>query len=102
LRGAQSFKPAQAKGEHMLERRVTLGSKSGLHARPAAIFVRNAQGFQSQITLLKNEKKVNAKSILSVLTLGAEQGDQLVLSADGEDAGTAVDKLAALLEGDLE
>jgi phosphotransferase system HPr (HPr) family protein len=85
----------------MVERTVTLGSKSGLHARPAAIFVQNAKGFPCSITLSKNEKKVNAKSILSVLTLGAEQGEQVVLHADGEEAETAVDKLAALLEGDL-
>jgi len=87
--------------EHILERTVTLGSKSGLHARPAAIFVQNARGFQCQITLIKDEKTANAKSILSVLTLGAEQGDQVVLKADGDDAASAVDKLAALLEGDL-
>ena len=88
--------------EHTAERTVTLGSKSGLHARPAAIFVQNAKGFQCSITISKNEKKVNAKSILSVLTLGAEQGEQVVLHANGEDAGTAIEKLAALLEQDLE
>ena len=87
--------------EQMVERTVRLGSKSGLHARPAAIFVQNAKGFQCQIMLSKDEKRVNAKSILSVLTLGAEQGEQVVLHADGADAQTAVDKLAALLERDL-
>ena len=85
----------------MPERTVTLGSKSGLHARPAAVFVQNAKGFQCAITLSKDGKKANAKSILSVLTLGAEQGEQVLLHADGEDAETAVEKLAALLEGDL-
>jgi phosphocarrier protein len=85
----------------MLERTITIGSKSGLHARPAAVFVQNAKGFQSQITLSKNDKTVNAKSILSVLTLGAEQGDQVVLKADGDDAETAIDSLTMLLEGDL-
>ena len=87
--------------EYVMGRTVTLGSKSGLHARPAAVFVQNAKGFQSQITLSKKEKTVNAKSILSVLTLGAEQGDQVVLKVDGEDAELAIDKLASLLEGDL-
>ena len=87
--------------ESGIERTVTLGSKSGLHARPAAIFVQNAKGFQCQITLIKNEKSANAKSILSVLALGAEQGDQVILKADGDDAASAVDKLATLLEGDL-
>jgi phosphotransferase system HPr (HPr) family protein len=87
--------------ENAMERTVTIGSKSGLHARPAAIFVQNAKGFQCQITLSKNEKTANAKSILSVLTLGAEQGDQIVLKADGDDAASAIDRLVSLLEGDL-
>jgi len=85
----------------MMERKVTLGSKSGLHARPAALFVQNAKGFQSQVTLSKNEKTVNGKSILSVLSLGAEQGDQVILKVNGDDAQLAIDKLAVLLEGDL-
>jgi phosphotransferase system HPr (HPr) family protein len=85
----------------MMEQAVTLGSKSGLHARPAAIFVQQAKGFQSQITLSKNEKAANGKSILSVLTLGAEQGDQVVLKAEGDDAQSASEQLALLLEGDL-
>ena len=85
----------------MIERTVTIGSKSGLHARPAAVFVQNAKSFQSQIKLSKNDKIVNGKSILSVLALGAEQGDQIILQADGNDAEPAVNKLASLLEGDL-
>lgn len=84
-----------------MERTVTLGSKSGLHARPAAVFVQHAKAFRSQITVAKNDKTVNAKSILSVLTLGAEQGDQVLLVANGEDAEQAIDKLSTLLEGDL-
>jgi len=87
--------------EHIMERKVTLGSKSGLHARPAAVFVQNAKGFQSQVTLSKNEKTVNGKSILSVLSLGAEQGDQVILKVNGDDAQLAIDKLAPLLQGDL-
>ena len=85
----------------MMERTVTLGSKSGLHARPAAIFVQHAKGFQSQITLAKNDKTANGKSILSVMTLGAEQGDQVMLMINGDDAESAIDELVPLLEGDL-
>jgi phosphotransferase system HPr (HPr) family protein len=85
-----------------MERTVTIGSKSGLHARPAAIFVQNAKSFRCQITLLKNEKTANAKSILSVLALGAEQGDRVVLKAEGDDAVSAVDSLTELLERELE
>lgn len=84
-----------------MERTVTIGSKSGLHARPAAIFVQQAKSFQSTISLTKNEKTVNGKSLLSILTLAAGQGDQVTLKVDGNDAELAVDKLALLLETDL-
>lgn len=84
-----------------MERTVTLASKSGLHARPAAIFVQRAKEFQSQITLAKNDKTANGKSILSILALGAEQGQQVTLRTEGADAQLALDKLAALLEEDL-
>ena len=87
--------------ENTIERTVIIRSKSGLHARPAAIFVQKAKGFQSQITLTKNEKTANAKSILSVLTLGAAQGDQVILKVNGDDAETALGELASLLEEDL-
>ena len=87
--------------ENTVERTVVVGSKSGLHARPAAIFVQNAKSFQSQITLKKNERTANGKSILSVLALGAEKGDQVVLTISGSDAETALTKLVRLLEGDL-
>ena len=87
--------------EKALERTVTLGSKSGLHARPAAIFVQNAKEFKCQVTVMKNDKAVNGKSILSILTLGAKQGDSVVLKVDGDDAQAAVKKLATLLEDDL-
>ena len=87
--------------ENTIERTVALKSKSGLHARPASLFVQQAKGFASQITLLKDEKRANGKSILALLTLGAEQGDQVILTASGEDAELAVSKLVALLEQDL-
>jgi phosphocarrier protein HPr len=87
--------------EHTIERTVTIRSKSGLHARPAATLVQKAKAFQSQITLSKNDKTANAKSILSVLTLGAEQGDQVLLKVTGDDAETAIGELASLLEEDL-
>ena len=80
-----------------MERTVTLGSKSGLHARPAAIFVQHAKEFRSQITVAKNDKTVNAKSILSVLTLGAEQGDQVLLVDNGEDADQTLAPLSPFL-----
>jgi phosphocarrier protein HPr len=89
------------KGIMMAERIITVASKSGLHARPAAIFVQKAKSFQSQISLARNDKTVNGKSILSVISLGATQGDKVTLHADGEDAEAALDNLAILLEKDL-
>lgn len=85
----------------MTERTIIIASKSGLHARPAAIFVQKAKSFQSQISLAKNDKTVNGKSILSVISLGATQGDQITLQANGDDAEAALDNLAILLEQDL-
>jgi phosphotransferase system HPr (HPr) family protein len=89
------------KGDRMAERIITVASKSGLHARPAAVFVQKAKSFQSQIALIKDTKTVNGKSILSVISLGATQGEQVTLQANGEDAETALEQLAVLLEKDL-
>jgi phosphotransferase system HPr (HPr) family protein len=63
--------------------------------------VQKAKEFQSQITVSKNEKTANGKSILSILTLGAKQGDEVILKVDGDDAQAAMKKLAPLLEEDL-
>jgi phosphotransferase system HPr (HPr) family protein len=71
----------------------------GLHARPAALFVRLAKTFQSTIIVRKGDREANAKSILRVLTLEALQGDVLRIDADGEDAEEAVQQLHDLLAG---
>ncbi len=60
-----------------VEATLILANKSGLHARPASIFVQLAKKFQSEIKIRKGEKEANAKSILSVLSLGAECGDEV-------------------------
>jgi phosphocarrier protein HPr len=83
------------------ERTIIIASKSGLHARPAAIFVQKAKSFKSKISLVKKDKTVSGKSILSVITLGAMQGDQVTLQADGDDEETALNDLATLLTQDL-
>jgi phosphotransferase system HPr (HPr) family protein len=70
-----------------------------LHARPAAQFVRLAMGFRSRIALAAGEREVDAKSLLSVLSLGAKGGTSLRLTADGEDAAGAVATLAACVAG---
>ncbi len=75
------------------EARVTLPDGVALHARPAAIFVRTAMKYKARISVVVNDREADAKSILSVLALGARAGTTLRLVAEGEDARDAVDAL---------
>jgi len=78
----------------MIERSVTIRLKTGLQARPAAQFVQEANKFQSEIFITKDGKKVNAKSIMGVMSLALASGTEIVLSADGKDEQEAIDALA--------
>ncbi len=84
----------------MIEKETTVGPEAGLHARPAARFVKTAKGFSSEITVIKGEKEANAKSPLKVMTLAAKKGDEITIRADGEDAEEAVDALVELISQD--
>lgn len=89
----------------MPERSVTIASKVGLHARPAAIFVKAASEQSVSVSVVKagsGAEPVDAASILGVMTLGAEFGDEVILSAEGEGAEQALDALVALLSKDLD
>lgn len=87
----------------MPERTAVVASKAGLHARPAAVFVKAAAEQPTKVSIRKPDgEPVDASSILSIMTLGVEQGDQVVLSAEGEKADDALDTLVALLERDLD
>ena len=87
----------------MAERTVTIASASGLHARPATIFSKAAGEQPAQVTIEKvGGNPVPAASMLMLMTLGAGNGDQVVLRAEGEGAEEAVDALAALLEKNLD
>lgn len=80
---------------------VTLTNRVGLHARPAALFVQTAARFRSNVTvrsLTRDTPLVNAKAILSVMTLGAEQGHELELVAEGPDEAEAIAALKRLIE----
>jgi phosphocarrier protein HPr len=77
------------------ETTVAMPTGVDLHARPAAEFVRAALGFESRIEVLAGDRAANAKSLLAVLALGAKAGTTLRLRAEGEDAGGAVETLAA-------
>lgn len=85
----------------MREITLTLRNKTGLHARPAALFVQAAKGFQSAIKIAKDAREVDAKSILSVLTLGAESGAVITLRASGDDEERAIEALQRLIESNL-
>ena len=85
----------------MIERKVTVESKVGLHARPAALFVQTAAKAPMEIMVGKpGGIPVNAKSILSLLALDARRGEQIVISAEGEGAEQILDDLAALVAED--
>lgn len=72
-------------------------NKLGLHARAAAKFVTVASGFDSEIHLARNERRVNGKSIMGVMMLAASKGTSLVLSAEGADETRAVEELERLV-----
>ncbi|PZF81821.1 HPr family phosphocarrier protein [Jiangella anatolica] len=87
----------------MPERTAVVASKAGLHARPAAVFVKAAAEQPTKVSIRKPDgEPVDASSILSIMTLGVEQGDQVVLSAEGDKADAALDALVTLLERDLD
>jgi phosphocarrier protein len=88
----------------MPERRVNVGSKVGLHARPAAMFVQAAAKQPVKVTIAKagGGNPVDARSILSVLALDARGGDEVILAAEGDGADQALDELAALVSRDLD
>lgn len=80
----------------MLE--VRIENKTGLHARPAGLIVKEAQGFASDIALIKGEKRANAKSIMAVLGLGVVHEDVVIIEAVGADAEAAEKAIAAVIE----
>lgn len=85
-----------------IEREVQIVNRAGMHARPAAAFVKIAGGFAAEITVEKDGLEVNGKSIMGVLMLAAEQGSRLRLSAQGPDAHEALDALAGLVNRGFE
>jgi phosphocarrier protein HPr len=82
----------------MPEATVTLQNATGLHARPAKIFARAAAGSAADVSVEKDGRRVNAKSVLSVLTLDCHQGDEILISVEGDDAEATLAELVALVE----
>ena len=82
----------------MLSREVTIKNNVGLHARPATFFIQKANEFKSSIWVEKEERRVNAKSLLGVLSLGIVGGTPSRISADGSEEQEAVGSLVKLVE----
>jgi phosphocarrier protein len=81
----------------MISREVTITNTIGLHARPATFFIQKANSFKSSIWVEKEDRKVNAKSLLGVLSLGIAEGMTITLLAEGSDEDEALAGLAELV-----
>jgi phosphocarrier protein len=82
----------------MISRDVTIKNSVGLHARPATFFIQKANSFKSSIWVEKEDCRVNAKSLLGVLSLGIVEGTTITLIADGSDEAAAIEGLVALVD----
>ncbi len=82
----------------MFSKEVTVQNQVGLHARPATFFIQKANEFKSSIWIEKDERRVNAKSLLGVLSLGIVGGTGIKIIADGSDEEAAVEDLVKLIE----
>jgi phosphocarrier protein len=82
----------------MIEQTVTILNRKGLHTRPAALLVKTAARFQSELTLAKDGFEINGKSIIGVMTLAAEQGSQLTIRVEGPDEEEAAAAIVAIFE----
>ncbi|GAX90789.1 HPr family phosphocarrier protein [Effusibacillus lacus] len=81
----------------MAEKSVTVNLRAGLHARPAALFVQQANKFTSEIFVEKAGKTVNAKSIMGIMSLAISKGSEIKIKAEGSDADRAVETLAEMV-----
>ena len=82
----------------MVTRSLTVQNSVGLHARPATYFIQEANKYRSAISVKKDSRKVNAKSLLGVLSLGVVQGMTIEIEAEGADETAAIEGLANLIE----
>ncbi|MGM0502059.1 MAG: HPr family phosphocarrier protein [Bacillota bacterium] len=85
----------------MIRKKIRLNNELGLHARPASVVVQKAEDFSSQITITKDDKEANLKSILGVLWLRIKDQDQVLLEVEGEDEEIAAEAITELFENKL-
>ena len=83
----------------MISRDIVINNTSGLHARPATFFIQKANSYRASIWIEKDDRKVNAKSLLGVLSLGIAKGMTVTLIADGQDEESAIAGLVELVNG---
>ena len=86
----------------MITKEVKISNAIGLHARPATFFIQKANSYSSSIWVEKDDRKVNAKSLLGVLSLGIAKGMTIVLSAEGQDEELAIEGLTDLINTGFE
>ena len=85
----------------MVSKEVVINNQDGLHARPATFFVQRANEYKSSIWVEKGERRMNAKSLLGVLSLGIVKGTAVTVIADGNDEEEAISALTALVESNF-
>ena len=86
----------------MVEHKLIIQNKYGLHARPAALFVETASKYDAEVTITKDDVEVNGKSIMGLLVLAAEKGNEIILRSNGKDEVSVIQALVKLLEGKLD
>jgi phosphocarrier protein len=86
----------------MVQKEFIINNKLGLHARPAALFVKVSNRFQSDIWVEKDDEQVNGKSIMGLMMLAAGQGSRVVVTAEGSDADEAIQGIQALIDSGFE
>ena len=82
----------------MISRNVVITNSSGLHARPATFFIQKANAYKCSVWIEKEDRRVNAKSLLGVISLGVKKDMKIILIAEGTDEQEAIDKLAEMIE----
>lgn len=85
----------------VISKEVTINNQVGLHARPATFFIQKANEFKSSIWIERDDRRVNAKSLLGVLSLGIVKGTTVNIVADGVDENEAIATLSALIDSDF-
>lgn len=85
----------------MVSREITITNDVGLHARPATFFIQKANSYKSSVWIEKDDRRVNAKSLLGVLSMGVVKGTVVTLIADGEDEAETLDGLEKLIVSEL-